>query len=59
MTDDILSTVVQELRELRREVRTQGATLSLLLEAVRGQGVRVASLERVRLTPVPSAESEG
>ena len=51
--DDTLAELVDQVRELRREVRGQGATLVLLLEAVRGQGVRVASLERVRLTPIP------
>jgi len=54
--DDLLAELVDQVRELRREVRGQGATLVLLLDAVRAQGVRVATLERVRLTPIPADE---
>jgi hypothetical protein len=52
---DVLDKVVEELRELRREVRQHGATLVLLIESVQTHGIRVAALEKgkLRTTPVP------
>lgn len=55
---DTLMRVLDELRELRREVRRQGATLELVLDALRTQGLRVSTLERAHLTPVPVAEED-